>query len=133
MVDTGPLVAFLSKRDDGHELAFNYFKATAATLVTNVAVLTEAAYLLSRSPGAASDLLRWVSKTFLIDTETAADLPRILDIMAKYVDLPADFADASLLAVCERRGIGEIATFDKDFEVYETTSGSKLQNAFRDP
>ena len=48
--------------------------------------------------------------------------------MEKYEDLPADFADASLLALCERRGIETIASFDKDFDVYRTKGRKRLRN-----
>ena len=131
-VDTGILVAVMA-RDDGHYAeALNFFKSNQAQLVTNVAVLTEAAYLLSFRHDAARDMLHWVSQAFEIDTGTAADLPRIVEIMNKYSDLPADFADASLMAMCERRGIVEIATLDKDFNVYQLSSGDKLRNVFYD-
>ena len=53
----------------------------------------------------------------MIDGETAPDLPRIIEIMKKYADLPADFADASLVALCERRGIDTVATLDRHFDV----------------
>ena len=131
-VDTGILVAVMA-RDDGHYAeALNFFKSNQAQLVTNVAVLTEAAYLLSFRHDAARDMLHWVSQAFEIDTGTAADLPRIVEIMNKYSDLPADFADASLMAMSERRGIVEIATLDKDFNVYQLSSGDKLRNVFYD-
>ena len=90
---------------------------TTSMLVTNVAVITETAHMLSFSAAARADFLGWVAR-LEIDLGTAADLPRIVAIMAKYEDLPADFADASLVALCERRGISAIATFDSDFEVY---------------
>ena len=69
----------------------------------------------------------------MIDRETAPDLPRIIEIMKKYSDLPADFADASLLAMCERRGIREVATLDKDFDVYRTADRKRLRNVFFAP
>ena len=127
-VDTGLLVAYLSKQDNDHELALNFFKKSSAVFVTNVAVLTEAAYLLSRNPEAATDLLKWVHEAFIVDRDTAGDLPRIVSIMEKYATLPADFADASLIAMCERLNIGQIATFDKDFDVYQLAGGTRLQN-----
>ena len=131
-VDAGPLVAVLAHDDRHYAEALNFFKANQAKLVTNVAVLTEAAYLLSFRQSAARDMLHWVSQAFEVDTETAADLTRIVEIMTKYADLPADFADASLLAMCERRSITEIATLDKDFNVYQLSSGDKLRNVFYD-
>ena len=56
--------------------------------------------------------------------------PRIIEIMGKYADLPADFADASLLALCERAGIDRIATLDRDFAVYRLRNRKRLVNVF---
>ena len=131
-VDAGILVAVMARDDRHYAEAVNFFKSNLVPLVTNVAVLTEAAYLLSFRHYAARDMLHWVSQAFEIDTETAADLRRIVEIMSKYSDLPADFADASLMAMCERRGIAGIATLDKDFNVYQLSSGDKLRNVFYD-
>jgi uncharacterized protein len=50
--------------------------------------------------------------------------------MEKYEDLPADFADASLLALSERSGIELIATFDSDFDIYRTRTRKRLKNVF---
>ena len=131
-VDSGLLVAVMAHDDRHHALALKFVKSNRAHLITNVAVLTETAYLLSFSAGAVKDVLEWVARSMDIDGETGADLPRIVDIMTKYADLPADFADASLVAMCERRGIAAIATLDHDFDVYQLGSGSTLQNVLRD-
>jgi uncharacterized protein len=50
--------------------------------------------------------------------------------MNKYADLPADFADASLVAMCERRGIADIATLDTHFDIYRTADRKRLRNVF---
>ena len=71
--------------------------------------------------------LAWANETLTIE-HSAEDLPRIIEIMAKYEDLPADFADASLLALCERLNIQQIASFDGDFEVYRTKDRKRLKN-----
>ena len=121
-------MALFDRRDNYHASALNFFRTTDATFVTNVAVLTETAHLLSFSAAAVKDALNWVAAAFDIDQQTALDLPRIVEIMAKYEDLPADFADASLVVMCDRLGIEAIATFDRDFEVYRLASGNSLHN-----
>jgi predicted nucleic acid-binding protein len=50
--------------------------------------------------------------------------------MKKYADLPADFADASIVALCERRGIDTVATLDRHFDVHRTSARKQLQNVF---
>ena len=46
------------------------------------------------------------------------DFTRIAELNSQYSDLPADFADLSLIAVSERLGIEAIASLDSDFNVY---------------
>ena len=46
------------------------------------------------------DFLFWTETAITVDDETRADFPRIRAILEKYGDLPADFADASLVALC---------------------------------
>ena len=50
--------------------------------------------------------------------------------MAKYVDLPMDFADATLVAVAERLGIRDVATLDDDFTVYRFRDRWAFRNLF---
>lgn len=70
-------------------------------------------------------------QAFEIDEHLVADLPRIGQILQKYADLPADFADASLLAMCERRRVTRIATLDRDVDVYRMNDGRALTNPLR--
>lgn len=130
-VDAGPLVALFDRGDKHHVAALNFFRTSSATFVTNIAVLTETAHLLSFSSTAVTDALEWVRAAFDIDRGTASDLPRIVEIMIKYSELPADFADASLVAMCECQGIEAIVTLDKDFDVYQLDNGKHLRNVFR--
>ncbi len=129
-VDTGPLVALFNRRDTYHKAALAFFRTAQGPFVTNIAVLTETAHLLSFSSEAVRDALNWVSAAFNIDQHTASDIPRIVEIMAKYDDLPADFAHASLVAMCDRLDIKAIATLDQDFEVYRLANGNGLDNVF---
>lgn len=130
VVDAGPLISLFDGGDSRHRDALCFFELAEAKFVTNLAVITETAHMLSFSTGAVGDFLGWIGTTFQIDTGTIADLPRIIEIMGKYADLPADFADASLLALCERAGIDRIATLDRDFEVYRLRNRKRLVNVF---
>jgi uncharacterized protein len=47
-----------------------------------------------------------------------ADFSRIAELNIQYADLPGDFSDLALVSVSERRKIAEIATLDKDFDIY---------------
>ena len=128
VVDSGPLFALVDQSDAAHLRAAQFLSTPGQTLVANLPVLTEVVYLLNYSGMAHCAFLSWASEAITIDQQTTSDLGRMVEIMAKYADLPADFADASLLALCERRGIERIATFDKDFAICRLANHKALAN-----
>jgi hypothetical protein len=132
LVDTGPLVGLIDRRDQHHVSASKWLQRARRPLITNIAVLTEATHLLDFSVDAQLDLLDWISREVRVDNETEQDLPRIAAIMRKYEDRPADFADASLVALAERLNIDRIVSTDRDFGVYRTAKGKPLRNEFFD-
>ena len=127
-VDAGPLVALFDGSDRYHADAVSFVQRAGLSLVTNLVVLAEVVALLPTR--FQLDLLGWTEGGVEVDRATVTDFPRILAIMRKYDDLPADFADASLVALCERRGIRQVATLDKDFDVYRTADRKRLRNVF---
>ena len=131
-VDAGPLTALFERSDRYHEVAKSFFLDCRAVLVCNLPVIAEACYLLGGHRPSQREFLQWTERVLSVDHETIADLPRIVEIMAKYDDLPADFADASLVALCERLGIEQVASFDSDFNIYRTRSRKRLHNVLAD-
>ena len=127
-VDAGPLVALFKGADNYHAQAVAFIASVSFPLVTNMIVVGEVVALLASRFQA--DFLDWAMTALEFDQETTADLPRIVEIMRKYEDLPADLADASLLAMCERRGIASVATLDQHFAVYRTRDRKRLNNVF---
>lgn len=128
-VDAGPLVALFKGADNYHADAVAFMQGVERPLVTNLVVISEVVALIA--PAFQRDFLGWAIGGLDIDRETTGDLPRIIEIMKKYADLPADFADASLVALCERRGIETVASLDKHFDVYRTSARKQLKNVFR--
>ncbi|NEX23767.1 hypothetical protein G3480_26475 [Thiorhodococcus mannitoliphagus] len=86
--------------------------------------------MLGFAPQAQRDFLFWAEGALTIDTETPGDLPRIRALLEKYSDLPADFADASLVALCERLRVTTVATVDSDFTVYRMRDRRGFRNLF---
>lgn len=127
-VDSSLLYALFDPDDRWHGRAKKFIEKVRTELVSNVAVLTEVTYTLDWSQARQQEFLEFAARSLVIDQGTSDDLRRIAGIMSKYSDLPADFADAALVAMCERMGIGEIATFDKDFDVYRLANGKALVN-----
>jgi predicted nucleic acid-binding protein len=50
--------------------------------------------------------------------------------MEKYADLPMDFTDAVVVALCERLGINHIISVDRDFTIYRYKGRAKFINEF---
>ena len=130
-VDAGPLIA-LFKRSDRHHAAAKAFlgRSERATLVTNLVVVGEVAAMLSARHNDLVAGLNWLVDNIEIDAEAGSDLSRCIEIVQKYSDLPADLADASLVALCERRGTNRVASIDRDFDVYRLPRGKRFRNVF---
>lgn len=131
LVDSGPLVALFDASDAHHLRAIDFLRDFRGGLLTNAAVVTEVCHLLDFSGGRPRlDFLKWAERALEIDGPVREDLSRAREILEKYADLPADFTDATLVRLAERRGVKEILTVDSDFTVYRTLSGRALRNRF---
>ena len=131
--DSSVLYAAFDATDRHHRRAVQFLAEVRERLVTNPPVLTEVSHMLRKSGETQCSFLRFADSALGMDGGTGGDLPRIVDIMTKYSNLPADFADAALLAMCERLGVEAIATFDKDFLVYRLANGNTLRNVLQKP
>lgn len=118
ILDSGPVVALFDASDKHHQASKNWLKTVKLPLVSNLAMVTEAIHMLDFHHQAAADCLAWLEQAVTLDRETVDDWPRIRDIFRRYHDLPADFCDASLVALAERINTRTVATFDTDFEIY---------------
>lgn len=120
IADASLLFALFNKRDFHHESAVEYVSELASHLTTTLAAVTETAHLLSVYPPARVDFITWIiaGGVFVVDLELE-DYSAILQVVGKYEDLPADFGDATLVAIANRLEIQEVATFDSDFRVYK--------------
>lgn len=128
-VDTGPLVALIDKCDANHESARRFLQTTRAELFTNLAVIAEASHLLSFSLQAQLNLLGLVrSDTVRLIHPLSEDLDRVDQLMRKYADRPMDFADALLVATCERLNVRQIASVDLDFSIYRFRNRGRFEN-----
>jgi len=122
LVDTGAIVALINRDDHFHARAAAWFLGFRGRLLTTDAVVTEAAYVLAASPEHQYAALRWIQRTRradLLEVVAIEDYEALARIMAKYGDLPCNYADATLIALAERTGVLQIATVDQgDFPVY---------------
>jgi predicted nucleic acid-binding protein len=120
LVDTGPLVALLSRDDARFRRCRAVFRSLREPPLTVWPVLTEAVHLLRDSWGGQDRLFGLLEVGSVeIAPLGPGDVSRMRQLMQKYHDLPMDFADAALVTVAEREGITRVFTLDRrDFEVY---------------
>jgi predicted nucleic acid-binding protein len=117
IVDTGPLVAFLNRRDRYHSWAVEQFGSLPPPLLTCEPVLSEAAYLvrdLNGGPEAVLELVARgvVSPTFRLLEEIAA----VKTVVRRY---GRDLADACLVRMSEIHSDCVLLTIDSEFrDVY---------------
>jgi predicted nucleic acid-binding protein len=119
IVDAGPLVAFLDRRERRHEWVVRQIEALEAPLLSCEPVLTEAMHLLSGQAKGQDALIGLVENgaieiAFQID-EHATPLRRLMN---KYRDRPMSFADACLVRMAELNERHLVMTLDSDFHVY---------------
>jgi uncharacterized protein len=130
IVDAGPLIALFDRDDRYHHRAVEFVRDCRERLITNLPALTEATALLRFSVEAQRDLLWWVHRSLEIDQGTSADLPQIIAQLEKYRDMPADFADVSLVIMAERLNVSRVASVDRDFAVYRLSGKRHFENVF---
>ena len=120
LIDTGPLVALLHRGDPQHAACDAVAKTLRLPLFTCWPVITEAAYLLRRSPQAVSTLLTYCDGSILeLLSLDKNDLPAIDLILRKYADQQLDLADAALMHLAGREDIETVFTLDRrHFSIY---------------
>jgi len=125
------LIALFVRSDRFHQAARQFLaRSEPAKLLTNLLVVGEVAAMLSTNHASLVAGLGWMLDNIEIDADAAGDLPRALEIVERYKDLPADLAHASLVALCERRGTNLVASLDTDFDVYRLPRNKHFKNVF---
>jgi uncharacterized protein len=125
LVDTGPIVAILSRRDQYHRTCVEALREMPGPLFTCWPVITEAAWLLRRDSNAIQQLLISIDAgLFELLALTTADAKPISSMMKKYRDIRIQLADAALIHLAARDGLDTIFTLDqRDFSVYRLPKG----------
>ncbi|NUS43622.1 MAG: PIN domain-containing protein [Mycobacteriaceae bacterium] len=130
VVDTGPIVALMNRRDNHHTTCLELLTNAPGPLLVPAPVFTEVCILLESRSGPTAELafLRDVSRgAFSVIDMTPEDLDRICELVDKYSDLPLGTVDASVVAVAERFPVTAVATLDrKHFSIVRSKAGSLL-------
>jgi hypothetical protein len=120
LLDTGPLVAILSREDAHHQSCVAALREMAGPLFSCWPVITEAAWLLRHSRRAIQQVLSSMDAGFLeLLPLEGSEAKAIASLMKKYESIRPQLADASLVYLAAREGIETIFTLDRrDFSIY---------------
>jgi predicted nucleic acid-binding protein len=120
LLDTGPIVALLSKSDTEHARAERVFAESSPPFRCCEPVIAEACFLMSKvhSAGPAEVILLGKKGVYEISISLAENWTSIEGLLKKYSDRPASLADACLVRCAEIHEESRIFTFDSDFRFY---------------
>jgi predicted nucleic acid-binding protein len=116
--DTGPIFAAADRRDADHHACVELFtglRLAGRRLLLPQTVMAEVGYMLEAKVGTfaeAAFLESVADGSFELVDLTQSDAARIAELVTRYDDLPLGTTDASVIAIAERLGVGEIATLD---------------------
>ena len=125
LVDTGPIVAILNRRDQHHRTCVEALNEMPGPLFTCWPIITEAAWLLGRSADHLRQLIKSMDSGFLeLLTLSSEDAAPIGSILKRYRDVRIQLADAALVHLAARDGLDTVFTLDRrDFSVYRLPKG----------
>jgi predicted nucleic acid-binding protein len=119
LLDTGPLVAFLNRRDDFHEWSKEQLDDVAPPLLTCEAVIAEACYLLRDLPRGSAAVMQMIEREQITNPFRLEDeVSSIRTLLERYASVPMDLADACLVRMSEQYSRPRLLTLDSDFRVY---------------
>lgn len=119
LFDTGPIVASAVTKDRHHRGCVDLLtglRLAKRQLLLPATVTAEVGYLLEGYSGPAEEarFLQGVAEGDFEPVDLAdEDYSRMSELVEQYADLPLGTTDASVVAIAERLGIEEIATFDR--------------------
>jgi len=113
LLDTGVFVALLDRSEKAHGRCVEVFRSIAGNIFATEAVLTETVCLLGPSARAQRAAIEFILEGgATLVPQSVASLARAADLIARYRNVPMDFADATLVALAEETGVHEILTLD---------------------
>ena len=119
LVDAGFLIAAYKRRDEFHARCVAIYERLDRPLASCEPVIVEALHLLRFTPGAADSILASIDRGILeLPFRLSRSAGSVRNILEKYSDIPADFADACLIHMADELDTGDILTLDSDFKHY---------------
>ncbi len=118
LIDTGPLVAYMSRADAYHDWAMEQFELLDPPLITCEPVLTEACFVVARNGMSPTRVLDFVVNGVLtVELSLQEEVEVVRRLIERYANVPMSLADACLVRMAEMTGL-PICTLDADFTIY---------------
>ena len=119
LLDTGPLVAFLNRRDKFHNWATVQWGQTAPPMLTCEAVISEACFLLAGTSKGGDSVMQLIQRKIIsITFRLDENIQPVRKLLAKYDSVPMSLADACLVRMSELVSNSQVFTLDSDFNLY---------------
>jgi predicted nucleic acid-binding protein len=119
VIDTGPIVALLNRRDHHHTWVREVLDTVEPPLFTCEAVVSEACFILGRLPHGQDAVLELLSNGVVkIDFRMLSEVEALQRLMRRFANVPMSLADACLVRMTELDPKSTVLTLDSDFRVY---------------
>jgi uncharacterized protein len=119
IIDTGPLVAFINRREHLHAWVINTLATIEQPLLTCEAVIVETCFLLRNIYGGQETVMSLLGEgKILISMCLNEEAAVIKELLRQYQSVPMSLADACLVRMTQLYPDSELLTFDSDFRIY---------------
>ncbi len=119
LIDSGVLVALLSREDDFHQWAVRAVSELPTPFLTCEAVITETCFLLIRNSCSHQPVFSLLDRGAIsLSFSLATEYKAVADLMTKYQSVPMSLADACLARMAELFPNSQVLTLDSDFLIY---------------
>ena len=123
LADTGPLVAYLDRKDQHHAWSKAWFMRFTGPLLTCEAVVAEALFLLHRGGICPDALLQLITRGVLLPEFSLKDEANpVATLIARYRNVPMSLADACLVRMVDLNDQATVFTLDSDFTIYRKSN-----------
>jgi hypothetical protein len=129
LLDTGAFVALIDRDEKFHSACVAALERWTGPVVTTEAVLTETLYLVGPDWRAQKVCMEFILRgVFQLVPASGKSLQRVAALMARYRNVPMDFADATLVALAEELETDKIFTLDRrGFATYRLNRNKAFQ------
>lgn len=119
IMDAGPLVAFLNRKDRYHAWVGEQLAEIVPPLLTCEAILSEACFLLRDIEGGSEAVFELVNRDLVsLSFDLKDEFEAVRKLMARFSNLPMSLADACLVRMSEQFSKSTVLTLDSDFQIY---------------